>query len=44
MREAMTTVAYTPTGANGDAFAQLVQGDYQRWGQVLKAMGGLQLD
>ena len=43
MREAMTTVAYTPTGANGDAFAQLVQGD-QRWGQVLKAMGGLQLD
>ena len=28
----------------GDAFAQLVQGDHQRWGQVLTAMGGLQLD
>lgn len=44
MREAMSTVAYTPTGVAGDAFAQLVQGDHQRWGQVLTAMGGLQLD
>ena len=44
MREAMSTVAYTPTGVAGDAFAQLVQGDHQRWGQVLNAMGGLQLD
>ena len=44
MREAMSTVAYTPTGVAGDAFAHLVQGDHQRWGQILTAMGGLQLD
>jgi len=43
-KQTMATLGYQYTGRAGDAFEQIVHADYQRWGDAIQAIGGIQLD
>jgi len=43
-KQAMATLGYHHTGRTGAAFEQIVQDDYQRWGDTIQAIGGIQLN
>lgn len=44
MRSSMVLLGYEPTGQTNEAFAQIVRRDHDRWGKVVKDMGGITLD
>lgn len=44
MRTSMALLGYEPTGQASEAFAQIVRRDHDRWGKVVKDIGGIALD
>ena len=40
----MAELGYTATGLSGAKFEELVRADTERWGKVVKDMGGITLD
>lgn len=43
-RQSLAMLGYQFTGIQGEPFAQTVQADYKRWGDVIRAIGGIRLD
>jgi tripartite-type tricarboxylate transporter receptor subunit TctC len=44
MRSALADLGYEATGIGGDRFAGIVRQDTERWGAVIKSVGGITLD
>ena len=43
-KSAIAKLGYQYTGTQGEPFSDIVQADYKRWGDQLRAIGGVQLD